>query len=429
MTVGHIFIHSITPAQPSNANRDDLGQCKTSTFGGKVRARYSPQSRVAAIRPKLGKELKARGKGTRTTDLKGELTAAIVAAEPSLTVADAETLAADVVAGLTGSKAKNSAVSKLEKAKTEWEKANADLAAATEAMEVSDGADDKCKTALDKAERAVTTATSRLEDAEAGAEKDGALWFVSDAQVRAVATAALSADRDALKKIGVSGKKFDAKSKEYALIVGALTAGNSLDIAAFGRMYAALPSSNVDAAVQVAHSLGVNEFVPDTDFFTAFDERKGIAAMMDYNYLSSPIMYSYSAIDVKSLAENFGTEVTDPDFVEALTVLVKLLATTMPEGRETKAGTVSKPSTVYMTAGDGGGILSAAFIRTVEDDATAMQRLVRTAEGYAKGYGHLNAAEALWTLREDEVPSSHSAATVESVDAVVAAVVAAATGV
>lgn len=428
MTAGHIFIHSITPAQPSNANRDDLGQCKTSTFGGKVRARYSPQSRVAAMRPKLGEELKARGKGTRTTDLKGELTSAIIALDPSVTAADAEALAADVIAGLTGSKAKDTAMSKLETAKGALEKANADLIAATEAMEGNEGDDKSRKSALDKAKRAVTTASKKLEEAEAGAEKDGALWFVSEAQVHEVANASLKADRNELKKAGESGKKLSADSQEYALIVSALTAGNSLDIAAFGRMYAALPSSNVDAAVQVAHSLGVNEFVPDTDFFTAFDERKGMAAMMDYNYLSSPIMYSYSAIDVKSLAENFGTEVTDPDFAEALTVLVKLLATTMPEGRETKAGAVSKPSTVYMTAGDGGGILSAAFVRTVEDDATAMQRLVRTADGYAKGYGHLNVAEALWTLHEDEVPSSHSGAKMESVDAVVSAVVAAATG-
>lgn len=405
-----IIVHSITPAQPSNANRDDLGMCKTCVLGGTVRVRYSPQSRGAAMRPLLAKRIAdRRGESTRTTRLGDMVIEELRVLDPSLTDADAEKLADRAFTALTKSQARSDAEAKVATAETKLQKALAELAAAEE----SESTDDK---ALKDKRKAVERAESEVTKSTEAANKSGALWLVSPGQVNALAQYLLdTAD-------AAPGKDFKSRCLD------ALNSSPSLDSAAFGRMVAASNELNIDAAVQLAHSVSVNEFTGDTDFFTAIDERKGVAAVMDYNYLSSPIMYSYAAVDVDLLASNLGVSVDSPWFKESLSILVELLATAMPRGRETKAGSISRPSGVYLTAGDGGGILTAGFLRTLDDDAEAFAKLLDTGRRYAAGYGDTFAAQSLWTIHDDVVDEGFSGVAHGSLSEAVEAVVSAAVG-
>ena len=88
------------------------------------------------------------------------------------------------------------------------------------------------------------------------ADEDGtkALFFLSDAQAKALA------------KLAVEGCKDKNRYKE------ALKEAPSADMALFGRMVADDPSLNYDAAAQVAHSISTHTVQNEFDYFTAVDD-------------------------------------------------------------------------------------------------------------------------------------------------------------
>ena len=88
------------------------------------------------------------------------------------------------------------------------------------------------------------------------ADEDGtkALFFMSDAQAKALA------------KLVLEGCKDKNRYKE------ALKEAPSADMALFGRMVADDPSLNYDAAAQVAHSISTHTVQNEFDYFTAVDD-------------------------------------------------------------------------------------------------------------------------------------------------------------
>jgi len=83
------------------------------------------------------------------------------------------------------------------------------------------------------------------------------------------------------------------------------------DVALFGRMMASLPSINVDAAVQVAHAIGINPLQQEFDFFTAVDDlntREGTGAdhMSETGYNSSTY-YRFAVLNTQQLIDNLGS--------------------------------------------------------------------------------------------------------------------------
>lgn len=410
-----IAIHSIVPAQPSNPNRDDIGQCKTVTFGGVQRVRYSPQSRTAAIRPLLAEMIaNGRGKSYRTTQLSLLVSEALDRIAPGLDDAGKRSRL-DALAVLTASKARD-------KAETEVDKATARLAQARHNLDQAATAG-KSEEEIRKLSEALKRAEDTLQQKRDAAKKDGALWLVSDAQVEAMAQVLADADADALSR--VSEKKNTLRES----MLEALNSSPSLDAAAFGRMFASLKESDIDAATQVCHAMGVNEFTPDVDFFTAFDDVEQQVRMMDYNYLSAPIMYAHSAVDVSLLARNMRMDPASDEFAAGIRTLVRLLALTMPRGRETKAGTVSVPTSVHLTAGKTAGTLAAAFLRPTDDDADALFKLLKFSGKLTSGLGLEFAAATLWTVHGEELPQQWSGNLRDTLDDAIDEVVAAALGV
>lgn len=106
-------------------------------------------------------------------------------------------------------------------------------------------------------EKAEKFAVKALENAGIKMDKDGlspVLMFFSTAQANALAQLAMEECKD---------------KKEYQ---NALKAAPSVDMALFGRMVAADPSLNFDAAAQVAHAISTHAVHNEYDYFTAVDD-------------------------------------------------------------------------------------------------------------------------------------------------------------
>ena len=128
------------------------------------------------------------------------------------------------------------------------------------------------------------------------ADDDGtkALFFMSDAQAKALA------------KLAVEGCKDKNRYKE------ALKEAPSADMALFGRMVADDPSLNYDAAAQVAHSISTHTVQNEFDYFTAVDDcapednaGAGHLGTVEYN---SATLYRYATVNVLELVRTLGAE-------------------------------------------------------------------------------------------------------------------------
>lgn len=84
---------------------------------------------------------------------------------------------------------------------------------------------------------------------------------------------------------------------------------SAVDIAMFGRMLAAKTEHNSDAAVQVAHAIGVHASAIEDDYFTAVDDLNvsdpGAAHIGDSGFAAA-VFYQYVCIDRDRLKQNLG---------------------------------------------------------------------------------------------------------------------------
>jgi len=80
------------------------------------------------------------------------------------------------------------------------------------------------------------------------------------------------------------------------------------DIALFGRMLASNPSTNIDAACQVAHALSTHAVRMEMDYYTAMDHLKpddvSGADMVGFTSFNSACYYRYLRIDWRLLVAN-----------------------------------------------------------------------------------------------------------------------------
>ena len=176
----YVDFHVLQTVPPSCVNRDDTGSPKTAVYGGATRARVSSQAWKHAIREMFKDEymLNAEDIGSRTKKIADVVEKQIKLLAPD---ADAAKLAKKVVKN-TGFKV----------------------------------------------------------DEKSGEDKLKTLFFLSEAQAKALAELAIADCND---------------PKQYK---DALGTAPSVDMALFGRMVADAPSLNYDAAAQVAHSISTH---------------------------------------------------------------------------------------------------------------------------------------------------------------------------
>lgn len=129
----------------------------------------------------------------------------------------------------------------------------------------------------------------------------------------------------------------------------ALKADPAMDIALFGRMVAADPSLNFDAAAQVAHSISTHEVRNEYDYFTAVDDLAAAdnagAGHLGTTEFNSATLYRYATVNVRELNEHLGqddTPVVTKEFVRALVC-------SMPTGKQNSFANRTLPDFVYIT--------------------------------------------------------------------------------
>ena len=190
----YVDFHVLQTVPPSCVNRDDTGSPKTAVYGGATRARVSSQAWKHAIREMFKDEymLNAEDIGSRTKKIADVVEKQIKLLAPD---ADAAKLAKKVVKN-TGFKV----------------------------------------------------------DEKSGEDKLKTLFFLSEAQAKALAELAIADCND---------------PKQYK---DALGTAPSVDMALFGRMVADAPSLNYDAAAQVAQSISTHAVQNEFDYFTAVDD-------------------------------------------------------------------------------------------------------------------------------------------------------------
>lgn len=166
------------------------------------------------------------------------------------------------------------------------------------------------------------------------------------------------------------------------------------DIALFGRMLAAVPEYNVEAACQVAHAITVHAAEVEDDYFTAVDdlntgdEHRGAAHVGEAGF-GAGLFYSYVCIDRRQLIDNLQGDSKLAD--RAIDALVEAAVRTSPKGKQNSFGSRAHASYVLAEKGDQQPrSLSASFLRPVtgQDQAEeAVRRLEKQADAFDTAYG------------------------------------------
>lgn len=155
------------------------------------------------------------------------------------------------------------------------------------------------------------------------------LMFLSDAQAKAVAELRVNECKD---------------KKKY---LAALDENPSIDMSLFGRMVAADPSLNFDAAAQVAHSISTHTVHNEYDYFTAVDDLSeedtsgaGHLGTIEFN---SSTLYRYATVNANELYQNLG-DLT----AKAIRGFVQAFVLSMPTGKQNTFANLTFPDFVYV---------------------------------------------------------------------------------
>lgn len=169
---------------------------------------------------------------------------------------------------------------------------------------------------------------------------------------------------------------------------------SAADVALFGRMLAAAPAFNVEAACQVAHAITVHPVVIEDDYFTAVDdlnkgdEDRGAAHIGETGFAAG-LFYSYVCINRAQLIDNLGGNVELAD--RAIAALAEAAVKVAPSGKQNSFG--SRAYASYVLAEKGSQqprSLSVAFLKPVQgqDQSTeAVQRLESQFKQFDQVYG------------------------------------------
>ena len=109
----------------------------------------------------------------------------------------------------------------------------------------------------------------------------------------------------------------------------------AVDIAMFGRMLASKTEFNGEAAVQVAHAIGVHASAVEDDYFAAVDDlnRNGPeAAYIGEAGFAAAVFYQYVCIDRDLLKKNLGNDEALTE--KAIKAFVKTALTVGPTGKQ-----------------------------------------------------------------------------------------------
>ena len=148
----------------------------------------------------------------------------------------------------------------------------------------------------------------------------------------------------------LAGEKIEAKT------TGLLrTADTAADIALFGRMLAADPDYNREAAAQVAHAITTHRVTVEDDYYTAVDDLKTSAEDAGAGFLGeagfgSGVFYLYLCVDRELLVKNLAGDAALA--ATALGALAEAAATVAPRGKQNSFAAHGRAGFVLAEKGD-----------------------------------------------------------------------------
>lgn len=326
-----IDIHALQTLPPSLINRDDTGAPKSAVYGGVPRQRVSSQAWKRAIRKYFESEIDAESVGDRSKRLPEKIARKVQEHEG-------------------------------------WdaERAQKEVAELFKAAGMKTEVDAKRIKSLKDSEE-----TTEEELAAAQYPQTKYLLFLSPHQIERAAEAIVSADGEKIKK-------------KDALEI--LDTQHSVDMALFGRMVADDAAYNVDAAVQVAHALGIHASAPEFDYFTAVDdlaeegEETG-AGMIGTVQMMSSTLYRYATVNLDGLTQNLDSA---ENAKQAAVNFVDAFIKSMPTGKINTFANQTMPELIYIAVRDTRPVsLVTAFEEPVEP-TTGQSLRVAGAEALAK---------------------------------------------
>lgn len=326
-----IDIHALQTLPPSLINRDDTGAPKSAVYGGVPRQRVSSQAWKRAIRKYFESEIDAESVGDRSKRLPEKIARKVQEHE-------------------------------------DWdaERAQKEVAELFKAAGIKTEVDAKRIKALKDSEE-----TTEEELAAAQYPQTKYLLFLSPHQIERAAEAIIAADGEKIKK-------------KDALEI--LDTQHSVDMALFGRMVADDAAYNVDAAVQVAHALGIHASAPEFDYFTAVDdlaeegEETG-AGMIGTVQMMSSTLYRYATVNLDGLTQNLDSA---ENAKQAAVNFVDAFIKSMPTGKINTFANQTMPELIYIAVRDTRPVsLVTAFEEPVEP-TTGQSLRVAGAEALAK---------------------------------------------
>lgn len=362
-----IDIHALQTLPPSLINRDDTGAPKSAVFGGVPRQRVSSQSWKRAIRSYFEKNVDPESVGDRSKRLPEKI-AKLVGKHEGWDAERAIKQVSDLfkIAGIS-TEVDNKRIKELEKSEVE-----------------------------DKEELIK----------EARYPRTKYLIFLSPQQIDRAVRAIVAADGEKIKK---------TEAKEI------LDTKHSVDMAMFGRMIADDAAFNVDAAVQVAHALGIHDSAPEFDYFTAVDdlaedgEETG-AGMIGTVQMMSSTLYRFATVNVAGLKENLDSE---ENAKQAAVQFVDAFIKSMPTGKINTFANHTLPELVYVTVRDTRPVsLVTAFEEPVQatDDKNlriaGAEALAKEEKEFEENYGLKPLAAFVVGVSEARAPFADIAETV-----------------
>jgi CRISPR system Cascade subunit CasC len=190
----------------------------------------------------------------------------------------------------------------------------------------------------------------------------------------------------------LAGEKLDVKAAGLLRQVD-----TAADIALFGRMLAADPNYNRDAAAQVAHAITTHRVTVEDDYYTAVDDLKTRADDAGAGFLGeaafgSGVFYLYLCVDRTLLIKNLGGDAALA--ATALGALTQAAATVAPRGKQNSYAALGRAHYVLAEAGDQQPrTLAGAFAKAVHDEDLVGESVARLRrfraelnEAYGKAY-------------------------------------------
>ncbi|KFI94764.1 type I-E CRISPR-associated protein Cas7/Cse4/CasC [Bifidobacterium scardovii] len=337
-----VEIHALETTAAANLNRDDTGSPKTVEYGGYTRARVSSQAWKRPTRMMFRDSFDASDLGVRTKHVVEILGDRIMSRDPEI--------GRETAIGIAECVLRDGAGIKLDKPR-------------------------KKKDADDNADNDVSQSKYLL--------------FMGNRQYDQLTDIAIDA-------LGTEDPAKTVKSNKKT-IKQIVMNDRSIDVAMFGRMVADDTDLNVDAAAQVAHAISVQAIEPESDFFTAVDDKQDRgdedgagdagAAMIGQVEFNAATFYRYANVDANRLNDTLGDVAAT---AKAVSVFVRSFVSSMPQGKSNSFANGTLPDLIVVNVRDTQAVnLVGAFERPVEPDYVqhATEALVKRERDFDNVYG------------------------------------------